>query len=170
MKAHRGTLMLMASLLGSCAGSGVNPGYISKVNAHLADVEQNKAPEREARYGNNDMLRKLWQDNPEYVRLVGAKPPPRRFRLISGVEPQCPRSLSVTGIVRTVRASFVVGTDGRVEDARILTSDDDRLNDYVIQAMLQFKFVPAEDQSGPVRSMAVMPFNYAPRRYDGSFR
>jgi TonB family protein len=63
----------------------------------------------------------------------------------------------------TVVVSFVVGKDGRVEDARVVESSDSRFDSSAIDAILKFTWIPAEDSTGsPEREMVNMPFHFKP--------
>lgn len=56
--------------------------------------------------------------------------------------------------------AFIVGTDGRVEEARILESSDSRFNDSTLEAVKRFTFLPAEGPNGPERDLMSMPINF----------
>ena len=59
-----------------------------------------------------------------------------------------------------VFVSFVVGVDGRVEDARIIESSDSRFDDSALNAIRRFTFIPAEGVNGPTREIAMQPFDF----------
>jgi TonB family protein len=109
-----------------------------------------------------DLIIRLWRDKPEFVALADAPPPAKRMRLISAVAPKYPYMLHFH-VEATVVVSFVVGKDGRVEDARVVESSDSRFDSSAIDAILKFTWIPAEDSNGgPTREMAHMPFHFKP--------
>jgi TonB family protein len=59
-----------------------------------------------------------------------------------------------------VIVSFVVGVDGRVEDARVIESSDSRFDASALEAIRRFTFIPAEGVNGPTREIAMQPFNF----------
>jgi TonB family protein len=80
--------------------------------------------------------------------------------MISAVAPAYPTLLRLQHINARVIVSFVVGIDGHVEDARIVESSDARFNESAVAAMRGFTFIPAEGANGPVRELAMQPFNF----------
>jgi TonB family protein len=84
------------------------------------------------------------------------------MRLISAVPPKYPYMLHFH-VEASVTVSFVVGKDGRVEDARVVESSDSRFDSSAIDAILKFTWIPAEDSTGgPVREIANIPFHFKP--------
>jgi len=80
--------------------------------------------------------------------------------MISAVAPAYPTILRLGHVNAKVSVSIVVGTDGRVEAARIFESSDSRFNDSVLEAVRQFTFIPAQGTDGPTRYIFWMPFNF----------
>jgi TonB family protein len=78
--------------------------------------------------------------------------------MISAVSPVYPALLRLGHVNARVLVSFVVGTDGKVEAARILESSDIRFNDSVLEATRKFTFLPAQGADGPTRYLGLMPF------------
>jgi TonB family protein len=128
-----------------------------RANTTLARLdEQGASPP--SRYHDQEI--RLWHDQPQYAALVDAPPPLKRMRMISASAPTYPLGLRLAHINARVIVSFVVGADGRVEDARVLESSDSRFNDSALEAMRRFTFIPAEGVSGPTREIAMQPLNF----------
>src|SRR5579862_4409801 len=103
-------------ILGACYTSSLHTDAVQRTNSALQEQEQGiystpRLPK--------DQLIRLWRDRPEYVALANAPPPAKRIRLISAVPPKYPYMLHFH-VEATVVVSFVVGKDGRVEDARVV--------------------------------------------------
>jgi TonB family protein len=147
----------MATSLTGCVISRINSDAVERANANFERLDQTPGPSGHSKY--YDQLRRLWQDQPQYVRLLDTDPI-KRVRMISAVSPSYPTMLRIGHVNAMVVVSFVVGTDGRVEAARILESSDVRFNDSVLAATRKYTFIPAEGKDGPVRYMNWMPFNF----------
>jgi TonB family protein len=143
-------------LLSSCYSSTINPDAPQRANATLANIERGiPSP-----YGNRDEQDvRLWHDKPEYVALVGRKHL-KEMRMVSAAAPKYPITLRLAHVEADVIVSFVVGADGRVEDARVVESSDTRFNIYAVEAVMKFTFLPAEGAAGPERTMADQPFYF----------
>jgi len=103
-------------------------------------------------------------DKPEYAVLANAKHV-KEMRVISTVSPDYPYWLHLAHVEANVLVSFVVGIDGKVEDARIIESSDSRFNSSAIAAIRKFTWIPAEGAAGPEREMAIVPFYFrAPKK------
>jgi TonB family protein len=145
--------------LSGCYTSGLHPDVVQRTNAALQEQDQgiHSTPQVP-----KDQINRLWRDKPEYVALADAPPPAKHMRLISAVPPKYPYALHFH-VEATVLVSFVVGKDGRVEDARVIESSDSRFNTSAIDAILKFTWIPAEDSTGdPTREMAHTPFHFKP--------
>jgi TonB family protein len=84
----------------------------------------------------------------------------KRMRVISAPSPVCPPVLRLEHVNGRVIISFVVGIDGRVEDARIIESSDIRFNDSALEAVRRFTFTPANGVHGPTPQIATLPMNF----------
>jgi TonB family protein len=101
---------------------------------------------------------RTWADKPEYLALLTRKHV-KNVRIVSDLKPICcPPGLGQ--IPAKVDVSFVVGSDGKVEDARVLWSSDYRFDSLALDAMFKYKFTPAEGADGPEREFDVMPFAF----------
>jgi TonB family protein len=140
--------------LSSCT-TNINTDAPQRANATLAKNDREGAPPDPYR----DQSLRLWRDRPEYVAIIDA-PVVKRTRMISAVAPTYPLFLRLGHINGKVVVSFIVGIDGRVEDARVIESSDDRFNDSALEAMRKFTFIPAEGKQGPVREMHEQPFDF----------
>jgi TonB family protein len=142
--------------LSSCYSSTINTDAPQRANATLANEERGiPSP-----YGNRDEQdARLWRDKPEYMALVGAKHS-KELRMVAAAAPRYPIRLRWAHVEANVIVSFVVGVDGRVEDARVIESSDSRFDTCAVEAMMKFTFLPAEGAAGPERAMADQPFYF----------
>jgi TonB family protein len=147
----------VTALLQGCVVSRINPDATERANAAFERLDQTPSPSGRSKH--YDQLQRLWQDQPQYARLLDTDPV-KRVRMISAVAPAYPTLLRLGHVNANVLVSFVVGTDGRVEAARILESSDSRFNDSVVEATRKFTFLPAQGTDGPTRYIAQMPFAF----------
>jgi TonB family protein len=154
-----------AALVTGCATS-VNSDAPQRANAVLEGLDDSGAS-GSSKY--HDQIDRLWRDRPEYVALADAPPPRKRIRMISAAAPVYPPVLRLSHINGKVVLSFVVGIDGRVEDARIVESSDLRFNGSALEAIRRFTFIPAEGPNGPMREMIWMPMSFwwSPKAHEG---
>lgn len=84
------------------------------------------------------------------------------MRIERSVTPRYPDLLRQTGIEGTVIVQFTVDTAGRVDAAsiRVLNSTHDLFTRAVRDALLQFRFKPAEVGGRRVPALAEMPFQF----------
>jgi TonB family protein len=151
--------MAATTILSACYTSSLRTDAVQRTNSALqdADLGISSGPDLP-----QDQIVRLWRDRPEYVALVNAPPPAKRMRLISAFPPKYPYMLHFH-VEATVTVSFVVGKDGRVEDARVIESSDSRFDASAIDAIFKFTWVPAEDSTGnPAREIAHLPFHFRP--------
>jgi len=111
-------------------------------------------------------LNELWSDTPAYLRLLNdpghAKKP---ARIQSTVLPVPPLVTAIPGKPKiTVMVSFIVDETGGVEAARVLESDDPRHNQSALDAVLQWRFFPAEGEKGFVKSTFIVPIEFKGER------
>jgi TonB family protein len=148
-------------ILNGCVTSYVgNPQIVRQNNAKLTQYDQGllSDPQQAAR---DDQLRRLWRDKPEYVGLVGMKHA-KTLRIVSVAVPKYPYWEAWAKKGAEVSVSFIVGVDGKVEDARVYESSDSRFEQPALDAIRQFVFIPAEGNSGsPERAIEVQPFDFS---------
>jgi TonB family protein len=148
-------------ILNGCVTSYVgNPEIVKQNNAKLTKYDQGTLsdPDEASR---DDQLRRLWRDKPEYVALIGAKHA-KTIRIVSIAAPKYPYWEAWAKKRAEVSISFIVGVDGKVEDARVYESSDSRFDQPAIDAIRQFVFIPAEGRSGgPEPAIEVQPFHFA---------
>jgi len=101
----------------------------------------------------------VWHDKPQYAALPGAKHL-KEVRMIHAVPAQWPSGLSPGEVDAKVDVSFVVGLDGRVEDARVIWSSDERFNASALEAIRLDTFTPAAGPNGAERAMYVRPYHF----------
>jgi len=149
-------------LLGGCYySSSINTDAARRTNASLEKNEHGIGVNPD--YPHDAVIR-LWGDKPEYAALANAKHV-KEMRVISAVPPDYPFWLHLAHVEANVLVSFVVGTDGRVEDARVIESSDSRFDSSAIDAIRKFTWIPGEGSAGPEREMAIIPFYFrAPKK------
>jgi len=153
------TLLILSVLVQACStASNINVDAPQRANATLTRLDQQKAPPVADRYRDQEL--RLWHDRPDFAALVDAPPPLHRMRMASAAAPAYPVLLRLQHINARVLVSFVVGTDGQVEDARILESSNVRFNASALKAIREFTFLPAQGTSGPQRELAIQPFDF----------
>lgn len=101
----------------------------------------------------------VWRDKPQYATLSGAKHL-KEVRMTHAELAQCPRELGQGKVDAKVDVSFVVGMDGRVEDARVIWSSDERFNAAALEAIRLDTFIPAMGPNGAERAMYVRPYHF----------
>jgi TonB family protein len=101
----------------------------------------------------------IWRDKSQYAALAGAKHL-KEVRMKYAAPAKCPGGLGPGEVDAKVDVSFVVGLDGRVEDARVIWSSDDRFNAAALEAMREDTFVAAVGPAGAERAMYVKPFHF----------
>jgi TonB family protein len=114
----------------------------------------------------NDLINRilqLWSDEPAYVRFFNDKTHAKKAaRVQSTVAPVPPLVPAIPGKENvTVAVSFIVDETGGVEAARVLESSDPRFNQPAIDAVLQWRFFPAEGEQGFMKSSFVVPIKFA---------
>lgn len=149
------TLSLL--LLTGCYTSEVSPTYAAEANKVFSEIEQN-SKQHLATNDQTDRMARLWRDKPEYVAIVknqtkAAKAP----RLVSSVAPSYPLMPLLAKIKGQLIVSFIVDERGNVEAARILESSDARFDGPAIQSVLKWKFLPAENETGPIKAALGVP-------------
>jgi TonB family protein len=75
-------------------------------------------------------------------------------------DPGYPLELMKNNVHGQVTLYAVIHSDGRVGDIRVLSSPDDRLDNYAVSALKRWKFVPAEKGGKPIaiEAVVVIPF------------
>lgn len=141
--------------LTACLSSNFRGDVPASVNAEMDRRELGNDP---GTGPYHDQILRLWRDKPDAAALLATKP--KRIRIISAVAPAYPMMLRLGHVNGRVVVTFIVGTDGRAEEARILESSDERFNDSVLEATRRFTFLPAEGPNGPVRDLIAMPLNF----------
>jgi TonB family protein len=147
----------VSSLMGGCTTATINTDAPQRANTTLERLDE-RGDSPPTRYHDQEI--RLWHDQPQYALLVDAPPPVKRMRMISAAAPAYPLWLRLGHVNAIVIVSFVVGVDGRVENARILESSDSRFNDSALEAIRRFTFIPAEGVNGPTREIAMQPLHF----------
>jgi TonB family protein len=107
-----------------------------------------------------EKIMQLWSDVPEYVAILKKDMHYKKLpRLISSVAPEQPPGppLPPNATVK-VLVSFAVDDRGSVEAARVVESNDARFNIPSVEAVLRWKFQPAEVEGGPAMALITVPF------------
>jgi TonB family protein len=148
------TLLIMS--LTACVSSHFSADVVEQVNTQKERQDLGLEPHRPDPY--HEQVLRLWRDKPDAVALQATKP--KRFRIITAVAPRYPLMLRMGHVNGRVVVSFILGVDGRVEEARILESSDERFNDSALEAIQQFTFLPAEGPNGPERDLVHILFRF----------
>ncbi|MGB8012250.1 MAG: energy transducer TonB [Terriglobales bacterium] len=79
-------------------------------------------------------------------------------------DPGYPLELMRSNVHGLVTLYAVIHSDGKVGDIRVLSSPDERLDDYAAKALARWKFVPGERAGKPVALEAVVEIPFRVRR------
>lgn len=147
--------------LNGCVTSYVgNPEIVKQNNAKLAKYDQGLPDPQDMSQADKDRLRRLWRDRREYVELVDVKHA-KTIRIVTIAVPKYPYWEAWAKKPAEVAVSFIVGVDGKVEEARVYESSDSRFDQPALDAIRQFIFLPAEGHSGrPEQAIEVQPFHF----------
>lgn len=85
------------------------------------------------------------------------------------VDPAYPTELMRQNVAGTVTLYAVIHSDGSVDGVRILSSADDRLNEYARSALARWRFYPATKNGNPIDLEAVVAIPFRPIRARNSF-
>jgi TonB family protein len=85
------------------------------------------------------------------------------------VDPAYPTELMRQNVAGTVTLYAVIHRDGSVDGVRVLSSGDDRLNEYARSALTRWRFYPATKNGSPVDLEAVVAIPFRPSRLRSSF-
>ena len=143
-------------LISGCA-SKPSVGYSHQANEAFAQYEKDPI-----RYGatpeQQEHIKRVWSDVPEYAALH-AEPGfyKKAPRMTFYVAPTPPPGVLFYKKKITILVSFVIDEQGRVEAARIVESQDSRFDRAVVDAVLKWKFSPAEFAGGPAKTISLVP-------------
>ncbi|HEX3395457.1 MAG TPA: hypothetical protein VHS76_02070 [Steroidobacteraceae bacterium] len=148
------SVIWLTFLLYACTSAISADPVAQSANSFLKDKESgNLTPNPSL----EEMQIQLWRDHPEYLPLVSQKHL-KYVRMLRSVDPIYPAALGP--VHAQVYVSYVVGVNGRIEDARALWSSDSRFDPFALNAMRQFTFTPAQGRAGPEREMEVLLFEF----------
>ncbi len=85
------------------------------------------------------------------------------------VDPAYPTELMRQNVAGTVTLYAVIHSDGSVDGVKVLSSADDRLNEYARSALTRWRFYPATKNGNPVDLEAVVAIPFRPLRVRSSF-
>ena len=85
------------------------------------------------------------------------------------VDPAYPTELMRQNVAGTVTLYAVIHSDGSVDGVRVLSSADDRLNEYARSALARWRFYPATKNGNPIDLEAVVAIPFRPLRVRSSF-
>jgi TonB family protein len=155
-RARLGVVAILFVALTACVSSHIRGDAPQRVNAVMEKREQGDVVPPSPYH---DQILRLWRDKPDAEALLATKA--KRIRIISAVAPAYPLSLRLGHVNGRVLMTFIVETDGRVKEAQILESSDERFNDSALEAIRRFTFLPAEGPLGPVQDLVSMPIYFA---------
>jgi TonB family protein len=154
-------VVALGALNGCVTSSFDNPESVERINAKLDKYDRGlpDAPQ-DMSQEDKDKLRRLWRDKPEYVALVDVKHA-KTVRIVTVAVPKYPYWEAWAKRPADVSISYIVGVDGKVEDARLLESSDSRFDQPALDAIRQFIFLPALGPSGrPELAIEVQAFHF----------
>jgi len=92
------------------------------------------------------------------LRAAGDKAdPPVPVRTVA---PETPTGFSKGGVPGLVTVGFTVDTKGGVQDAEIVKSSDQILNEPALTALKKWRFKPAQKDGQPVPMHVVVPIKF----------
>ena len=89
---------------------------------------------------------------------------------VAGVLPRTASSKSGDPLSGYVLVAYLITAEGRAAEPRILKTTDERLNGVAIQAMSDWRFVPATLKNVPIPTTAVQEFNFKVGSHPGATR
>ena len=88
---------------------------------------------------------------------------------VQKVDPAYPTELMRQNVAGTVTLSAVIHSDGSVDGVRVLSSADDRLNEYARTAFARWRFSPATKNGKAVDLQAVVMIPFRPVHWKNGF-
>lgn len=88
---------------------------------------------------------------------------------VQKVDPAYPTELMRQNVSGNVTLAAVIHSDGSVDGVRVISSADDRLNEYARSALSRWRFLPAIKNGNPVDLQAVVTIPFHPVRWKNSF-
>ncbi len=82
------------------------------------------------------------------------------------VAPAYPQSLIKEAKPGSAKISFVVGADGKVHNAKVVSADDPAFGDSAIEALKEWEFKPVVKDGVAVDKKVTMPFMFKPSAVD----
>jgi TonB family protein len=163
---RHGLVIATATILAACQATSIDAPKVRPTNAETDAVKQTNVWfenfEKQAPTPDSPVVKlqnQIWRDKPQYAALAGAKHL-KEVRMTYAALAKCPGGLGPGEVDAKVDVSFVVGLDGRVEDARVIWSSDERFNPAALEAIQQDAFIPAMGPIGAERAMYVRPYHF----------
>jgi TonB family protein len=163
---RHGLVIAAAVIVAACQTTTIKAPAVQPGDAGTDAVNQTNVWfenfEKEAPTPNSPLIKlqnQIWRDKPQYQALAGAKHL-KEVRMRYAALAKCPGGLGPVEVDAKVDVSFVVGLDGRVEDARVIWSSDEGFNQAALDAIRQDVFIPALGPTGAERAMYVMPYHF----------
>ena len=75
---------------------------------------------------------------------------------------ELPDSLRRKGVLGTVYVKCIIDTFGHVKKAKILKTNNERLNGIALKIAKKYKFSPAEQNGKKINFIVVIPINFKP--------
>ena len=149
--------LIATFLLCGCYTSSGSPDYAKQANHALSAVE--KDPKQGAVTDEQkEIMIRLWADKPPYVASIRDERIFKKMpRLVSSAVPAYPLMQLLAHVKATVVVSFIINPTGVVEAARVMESSDARFEQSAIDAVLKWKFLPAEFDDGPTIAVTAVP-------------
>jgi len=91
---------------------------------------------------------------------VAGKSDDTKPEIIEKVSPKYPEEAKKEGVTGKVIVEALLGTDGRVMEAKVVNDADSRLAQAAVDAVKQWKFKPAEKNGKPVKVKTTVTLNF----------
>ena len=83
-------------------------------------------------------------------------------RIITEVRPTAPAAVGEIDSPRSVVLRFLIDPDGRIDQAEVLSADDDRLVPPALEAIARWKIAPAQRDGEPIPTLATAQLAFDP--------
>lgn len=157
-------IIVLSILAAGCHTSLIDPDYASQANARIAGQE-GVTTETPAGTELKNRLLRLWVDRPECIQILTRDHAPETLpRLISSIPPSYPTVPFLANVKARVVVTFVVSDSGKVEEARVYESSDSRFDESALDAVRQWRFLPAIMSGRPTKEIITIPMEFGGRR------
>lgn len=144
-------LLLLAVLLTSCATNDAN--YIQRANVRLKNLPQAETESAEQKEVRSDH-EKAFGRQIETLSQQDRVEPPALLKTVAPKYPVAERRARKTG---TVHVAFIIELDGKVSDAKVISSTDPVFDAPALDAVRQWRYKPARKEGEPIAIAVTVP-------------